>query len=288
MLGLNYFKAEPSDYVRKVVKGKVVKEGKGISGFYMPFRTNIEVVSTASIDTPFVFKEISNDNQEVTIQGGFVYKIEQPDLTLEEYNLSINPKTKEYSSDGKEKLAQHLIQLVRSESRALVQSSKLEDLIVGSDNFSETISDKLSSSTEVSLRGVKLSLLYIESILPKPEISKALEAEYREQLLQKQDEEIYKRRANAVENERTIRENEMQTEIKIEEDKKELVKLQSENLKDEAKAKAEAAKLELGAFEGLSSDSIRAHALYQLGKNADRIENLTITPELLAGLKSTR
>ena len=54
------------------------------------------------------------------------------------------------------------------------------------------------------------------AVKPTPETARALEAEAREQLLKEADEAIYRRRNSAVEQERAIKENELNTENAIE------------------------------------------------------------------------
>ena len=84
MLGIEYFKAEPTEYARIRVGRKIRKEGAGISGYYLPFRTTIEMVSVATGDQPFYFTEFSTDNQEVNIQGGFISKSLDPKRVMEQ------------------------------------------------------------------------------------------------------------------------------------------------------------------------------------------------------------
>ena len=55
MMGISYFKAEPTEYARFSVKGKTKKEGTGISGFFMPYKTSIELIGTTTIDQSFAF-----------------------------------------------------------------------------------------------------------------------------------------------------------------------------------------------------------------------------------------
>jgi hypothetical protein len=61
----------------------------------------------------------------------------------------------------------------------------------------------------------------ILGITPRPETRKALEAAAREQILKEQDDAIYKRRNAAIEQERIIKENEINTEIAVAEKEKE-------------------------------------------------------------------
>src|SRR5205823_13378577 len=93
-------------------------------------------------------------------------------------------------------------------------------------------------------------------IKPVPETAKALEAEARERMLLEADDAIYSRRNNAVEKERTIRENELNTEVAVqtkqrqieetrlaglialEEQRRQLVETEAANSKTRAEAQA--------------------------------------------------
>src|SRR5262249_9190979 len=114
-------------------------------------------------------------------------------------------------------------------------------------------------------------------------------------LLRKADEAIYARRAAAVEEERKIKENELNTEIALEEQRRQLIDLQGANelreaenrgkaLEQEARYRIEAKKLELALYGTLAPRSILALAMNELGQNAERVGNLTITSEVLASL----
>ena len=74
MIGIGYFRAEPTEYARISAKGKVAKQGKGVSGFYLSQRDSIELVRTTTIDQPVSFPEVTADKQQVTLQGGFLYQ----------------------------------------------------------------------------------------------------------------------------------------------------------------------------------------------------------------------
>jgi regulator of protease activity HflC (stomatin/prohibitin superfamily) len=284
VLGIEYFKAEPTEYARIRVGKKIKKEGAGISGYYLPFRTTIEMVSIATGDQPFVFTEFSTDNQEVNIQGGFIYKALDPRRVMEEYNFSIDPQSKTFLADGFQKLPEHILQLIKGKTRNIVQGASLQDILVMGDSLAEILMELLAPDDLQASMGVELRNIYITSIRPTPEIAKALEAQYREQLLQKADEAIYTRRAQAVENERVIQQNELKTKIELEQKREELVALEGKNILQQADFRARAKERELKAFEQVGADMVTAQALLALGENAQKIETLTITPELLAGI----
>ncbi len=284
MLGLDYFRAEPTEYARMTVGGKVKREGKGVAGFYLPFRTSIEVVLTTTQDQPFTFQEVSSDQQEVALQGGIVYRVTDPPLLLGRYNFSVEPREKEHLTDDPQKLAEYLAQRAKVGARKVVEGTKLENVLRMGDQLSHDVTDTLRSDAVLREIGLTVEGIYFTSLKPKPEIARGLEATYREELLQKADEAGYKRRAAAVEKERAIRQNEVDTLIEVEKKRKELVDLEGANVAKQAEFKADAERLLLKVYESMDPQAVLAHAMLQLGKNAGQIGTLTITPDILSGL----
>src|SRR5262249_5665609 len=84
----------------------------------------------------------------------------------------------------------------------------------------------LRRAPTVAALGLEVLGLSVLAIKPKPETARALEAEAREALLRRADEAIYSRRNAAVEQERAIKENELSTEIAVENKKRQIKEAQ--------------------------------------------------------------
>jgi hypothetical protein len=97
-----------------------------------------------------------------------------------------------------------------------------------SDAIVQSVRAKLAQAPEIAALGVEVLGLSILAIKPTPETSRALEAEAREQLLKEADEAIFRRRNSAVEQERAIKENELNTEIAVENKKRQIREAQME------------------------------------------------------------
>jgi hypothetical protein len=69
------------------------------------------------------------------------------------------------------------------------------------------------------------------AIKPTPETARALEASVREKLLQEADDAIYIRRNASVEQERAIQENELRTDIAVEQKKREIEETKREAIR---------------------------------------------------------
>ena len=70
--------------------------------------------------------------------------------------------------------------------------------------------------------GLEILSLSISSAKPTPEMAKAMQADAREQLLMRADQAVYARRNTAIELERQLKENELNTERAVEEKRREV------------------------------------------------------------------
>ena len=75
MFDIGFFKAQPTEWVRHYAGGKVAREGTGLSFYFLKHRSQIVVVPLSSRDVPWVFNEVTNNFQSVTLQGQCTYRI---------------------------------------------------------------------------------------------------------------------------------------------------------------------------------------------------------------------
>ena len=313
MLGFRFLKVSPTTHVIQYKGGRVVREGGGLSLFYFAPTTTIVQVPVASTDVPFVFNEISSDFQEATIQGQLTYRISDPKKTAGMLDFSLTSGGR-YQSDDPTKLGDRLCNSAQVLARAYTQRQRLRDLLVGSAGLRDETLAGLRTSAAVQSLGVEILDLVILSIKPTPEMSKAFEAEAREDSLQKADLAISARRNAAVEQERTIKENELNTEIAVEQKKGQvrdtrlsadiaveqrrttLVDSQVANQHKEAESRAFALRavldpikdvdwrLLLAANAALDPRFLIALGFQELAQNASKIGELNISPDLLNSL----
>ena len=78
MFGIRFIKVQPTTYLLQYRRGKIVREGVGLSFFYYGPTTSLVAVPVASIDTPFIFQETTGDFQTVTIQGQVTHRVSEP------------------------------------------------------------------------------------------------------------------------------------------------------------------------------------------------------------------
>lgn len=281
---IRYFKGEPSEYVIHQARGRVRHEGAGASFFYFTPPASIAVVPITTVDVSFIFNEVTKNFQAVSVQGQLTYRVEEPNKTAALLDFSVRPGAgKAYKSKDPEKLGQRIVNVAQVCTQRVLRALDLQDVLAAK-GLDRAVQDELAVDPELAALGVACLSLHFLAVKPTPETGKALEAEFRESLQRKADQAIYARRAAAVEQERTIKENELATAISLEEKKKKLLALQAQNAEDEATYRAKAQRIELQPFTEVEPRLLMALAFKNLGANAAKIGNLTITPDLLTML----
>lgn len=76
---LNFMKVPPTTYVLQFKRGKVKREGVGLSFIYSVPTSTIVTIPIASADVPFAFQESTADFQSVTLQGQLTYPRRRPE-----------------------------------------------------------------------------------------------------------------------------------------------------------------------------------------------------------------
>jgi hypothetical protein len=314
MLGIRYFKAAPTAYVLQYVNGRVKREGLGLSFFYFAPSTTLVAVPVGSTDVPFIFTETTKDFQTVTIQGHLTYRIKEARKLAGLLDFSVN-RQGEYLTEDPDKLPLRITHAAQNAMRGEVQGKPLRAVLLEADGIAQRVQGTLGGSANLAALGVEILGFAILAIKPVPETAKALEAEARERLLREADDAIYSRRNNAVEQERVIRENELNTEvavqtkqreieetrlaglISLEERRRELVATEAENTRIRADAQAYTVKATLEPLSALDAKALQvlasrhmdprlmvAMAFQEIAANATKVGNLNISPELLDSL----
>lgn len=242
MLGLKFVKFEPGKYVLKYRGGKIRREGEGLSFFYYAPTTSLVAVPMGSADAPFIFTETTADFQEVTIQGQITYRVSDPKKTATMLNYTIDPAGLNYVSDDPEKLPQRVINAVQVLTKNEIRKLPLKEALRASEILVAGIKAGLAGDNMIVSLGLEILGVSVLAIKPNPETAQALEAEAREQILKESDEAIFRRRNAAVEQERAIKENELNTEIAVENKNREIreKQMESEKLVQEKQQELEA------------------------------------------------
>lgn len=312
LMGFRYLKAPATMFVAQYRGGRLRRKGTGLAFYYFAPWSMIAQVPTSTLDVPFAFTEVSSDYQDVIAQGTVTYRVAEPELLLTMLDHSVDRQGR-YTSDDPSKLKERIVQTAQAGARVFIQSRPLREVLTAAQELVAVVRKSLQSAETLTQLGVEVIEVTISSVRAEPEISKALQAESREQLLQEADEAVGARRNAAVEMERKIRENELLTErlvkekeqevreagmkadISVEEQRATLVDIEVANRQKEAKAEAAALAAMLEPIQGLDwrlllamnggdSGTMISSAFEHLANNAEKIGELNISSELLQSL----
>lgn len=235
MLGFQYIKTPPTTYVQQFKNGKLKREGAGLGFWHYAPTTTLVAVPIATTEAALIFEEITADFQAITVQGNATYRIAEPQkvATLLDFTLAANGRG--YTTDDPKKVQQRIVNIVKVAIRKEIKKMNLRQAINAADTLAETIEPELALAKEINALGIEILGLAILAIKPTPETARALEAEAREQILKEADDALYARRNAAVEQERTVKENELNTEIAIENKKRQIqdAKMEAEQAKQQ-------------------------------------------------------
>lgn len=245
MFGIKHIKFDAMTYVFHYLNGKIRREGRGLSFFYFAPNSSIVAIPMGSNDLPFIFQETTKDYQKITIQGQLSYIINNPEALSDVLDFTVNGKG-QYKKNDIEKLNQRLINAAQTATSSFIHSITLKDALRSAKDMENRIIDGLRSSSSIALLGLEILGANVTAVKATPEMARALEAETREKLQQEADQAIYERRNFAVEQERRIKESELNTEIAVEEKRKQIAekKMESDVQKAENQRKLREMKLE--------------------------------------------
>ncbi len=215
---------QATEYVIVFKNGKAIRQGLGLSLFYNNATTSLKVIPSTAFDTSYMFDDVTTkDFQKLSVQGDITYAISDFELAssmidfsyidLGDYKIKL--------TDARSKMAKRLNGIVQAEIARFMSEKDIRSAIQSQNELTLSLNEALKDNAYIKEFGLNVINVSVLSILPQPETRKALEASTREEILKEQDDAVYKRRNFAIEQERIIKENELNTEISIVEKERE-------------------------------------------------------------------
>ena len=203
--------------------------------------------------------------------------------------------------EAKQVMGKRITNLAKTSASKFVNARDVKVVIHAQEELAEFLSEEMTSNEAIKELGLDVVTVSILAVSPSVETKRALESATREQILQQQDDAIYKRRNAAIElnTEIKVAEKEHENQMLRQKNALEEVELESKVTKEKADARAYANEVVLKAMEavdkdillaillsGMDSKTLIAKAFNSLAENTDKIGNLNISPDLLETLTS--
>jgi len=314
---VHHLRGTETTHVRHVRKGRVVRQGTGLSFWFRPLNAALSEVPIDDRELPLQFHAQTLDFQDVAVQATVTFRLD-PAVAAQRVDFSINPDTGLHLANPLAQVATIIAETTQQYALGVLARATLTQALAdGVMAVRDAVSAGLSSDTRLAETGITVIGTRVVAIRPEPEVERALQTPTREQLQQESDKATYERRAMAVERERAIAENELQNQIELARREEQLVAQNGQNGRrsaeedaaaDEIRARAEAARTQrldearaegirlvgdaeagseaarLAAYRDLSEGVLLALALKELAANLPSIEHLVLTPDLLTSL----
>ncbi len=248
---LSHIRTEPSQHVLRYRGGKLVANGRGLAFWFRPIHAAIVVIPGEDLDIPFLFHGRSKDYQEVNVQGVVTYRVADPVRVAERVDFAIDVMTGMHRHKPLERVAGMITELSQQLAADVLAKTDLQALLnSGSEQIRQRMEGGLLKDVGVADMGVALVSVRVSLVSASAEMEKALRVPVREAIQQDADEATFRRRAQAVEKERAIQENELQNKIELSKREEQFIQQRGTNERKRAIDEAESARI---ASEGKSA-----------------------------------
>jgi regulator of protease activity HflC (stomatin/prohibitin superfamily) len=239
-----HLRAEPNQFILHFRRGRLVRKGIGLAYWFSPLSAAVAQVPAEDCETTFVLSERCDDFQTVTVQCTVTYRISDPERAALRTNFSISLANGSWLEKPLERIAALLSQRAQHPARAYLMGVPIvEAARAGAGLIQQPIEAALRSDPEIEALGIQIVSVQIDRIAPTAELEKAIQTPAREAIQQRADEAVFERRAFAVEKERTIKENELATELELARRQEELIRQHGANARLQAQEESEADRL---------------------------------------------
>jgi regulator of protease activity HflC (stomatin/prohibitin superfamily) len=314
-LFLRHLRANPTAYIRHLRKGSPVHEGPGLAFWFRPLTAALSEVPVDDREQPLLFHGRTVDFQDVTVQATVTYRVAEPAVAAARIDFGIDPDRGTWRAAPLEQVGSLLTELAQQHALDLLAGMTLtQALAEGMVAARERIATGLAGDSRLTDTGLAMVDVRVVAVRAEPEVERALQTPTREQVQQDADRATYERRALAVERERAIAENELQSKIELARREAQLVEQQGRNERSRATEAAAASRIEaegqaerqqllaeaeaastrvvglaeaeaeaarLAAYDGVDDTTLIGLAARELAGNLPRINTLTLTPDLL-------
>lgn len=299
-------------------RGRLVRSGVGQSFWFRPLTAAIAEVPVDDRELPFLFHGRTSDFADVTVQGTVTYRLIDPVTVGRRIDFTIDLARGTWLRTPLEQLAGLVTELAQQHAFDHLARTPLRAALVdGVDAIRARVRDGLLADERLAGMGVEVVSVRVAAVRPTPEVDKALQLPTREAIQQQADEATFARRALAVEKERAIGENELQTQIELARRTQQLVGQQGANERLRAEEAARSARIEaegraerqqiaaqaqaestrlvkgaeveaeaarLSAYAALDAMTLLGLAAQELAGALQHVDHLSITPELITPL----
>jgi regulator of protease activity HflC (stomatin/prohibitin superfamily) len=310
-----------TDHLVHVRRGRIVHAGPGQAFWFRPLSAALSEVPIDDRELSLLFHARTKDFQDVAVQATVAYRIGDPDVAARRLDFGLEPRTGQWRARPLDQVAQMLTELAQQYALDVLTGLPLAAaLSIGMASVRERVGQGLGDDERLQQTGIEVVDVRVVALRPEPDVERALQTPAREQVQQEADRATYERRATAVERERTISENELQSQIELAVREEQLVSQRGANERRrateaaaanriEAQAKADQSRVlaearaettrmigaaeaeteaaKMAIYAGIERGVLLALAAREAAAHLPQIGSLTLSPDILSAALST-
>lgn len=269
-----YIKFSPNQYVLRYKKGQLMAQGTGLSFFFFERNTSACAIPVSGTDIDFIFEETTQDFQTVTVQGQLTCRITDYEKAAAALDFTVNLRNGAYVDKPMEKLSKRMVNLSHVLVKSHIGAMGLTEAIQASRTLADGVLTEMERSEECAAMGISVTGFSILKIRANPETARALEAKTREDILRESDDAIYIRRNASIEQERKVKENELNTQICVEEKKKAIKETELQTKRLELEGEGELQKIAVRS--STDQEQMRLDAAIALERKRQELTDLRL------------
>ncbi|GAB3819122.1 SPFH domain-containing protein [Tessaracoccus terricola] len=210
--------------------GELVSHGPGASFWFRPLGASISEVPVEDLEFGNIFRVTTRDRQEVSVQTALTVRIADPARAVRHLDFAVDVSSGEWSGRPLQTLQNRVAETAQQFAAAVVAANPLEVLLdEGLTLVRDAVLEGLRSEEQLSSAGVEVVGVRVVAVRPEEELERALQTKVREAIQAEADRATYDRRAQAVDRERAIKENELNNRTQLARREAELVELAGAN-----------------------------------------------------------
>jgi len=216
MLWMRHLRAEATSHVLHYRKGTLLRAGRGLAFWFYPMAAAVAEVPVDDRDLNYLFKGRTLDFQEVNVQGVISYRVVDAQRLAERVDFAIDLKKGTHQKQPLDQIAVLLTGIAQQAGLQVIARAKVADFMVhGFGELAQALSAIFCNNSTLDAMGIAVETVRVDEVKPTADLERALQTPTRESIQQRADEATFMRRALAVEKERAIAENELQTKLEL-------------------------------------------------------------------------
>jgi regulator of protease activity HflC (stomatin/prohibitin superfamily) len=245
---VRHLRGNPTLHVRHLRRGRLVHDGTGLSFWFRPLSAVLSEVPVDDRELPLLFHARTADFQDLAVQASVTFRVTDPAVASSRIDFTVDPDSGRWRGSPLEQVAGLLTETAQQHVLGLVAPSTLSAALAsGVAEIRDRIVSGLTADTRLAETGIAVIGARVIALRPEPDVEKALRTPAREAIQQEADRSTYERRAVAVERERAIAENELQSKIELARREEQLLEQQGANARRQAEDAAAAGRIAFGA-----------------------------------------